>query len=466
MLNYFPQYFANRAIICYLVTLAVVSFVFMGHILPFQFMLFGLGAVLIFFLASNRQTKAWRSMSPKGFSSRLFSTALVIRLVYTVFIYFYFTAMTGQPHGYGAADELFYEEMGGLWRNYGYDVFSQQISDTELSDSGYPAWLAFEKLLFGTGVLIPHLIKCFFDAGTCVLIYKLGSRNFGDSTGRMAAIFCMLMPNFWYYCGVSLKETEMVFLTVLFAERTDYLLRSPRFRLKKLVLPVLCPLALFTFRTVLATVLVLALGVTLVFSSNRMSRAWKNMLYVVFFAGLVLVIVRMGIAEQIQEVWEASADNQSQGMEWRSQRVGGNAFAKYAGAAVFAPLIFTIPFPTMVEIPWQEPQMMFNGANFIKNIMSGFTILALFMLFFRGEWRKHVLPLAIMLGYLVVIAFSNFAQSERFHLPALPFELMFAAYGISQLKPKHKTWFSIWIVGIAVANVAWAWFKLAGRGMV
>jgi hypothetical protein len=33
-------------------------------------------------------------------------------------------------------------------------------------------------------------------------------------------------------------------------------------------------------------------------------------------------------------------------MEWRSTRVGGNSFAKYATAGVFAPLIFTIPFPT------------------------------------------------------------------------------------------------------------------------
>ena len=35
---------------------------------------------------------------------------------------------------------------------------------------------------------------------------------------------------------------------------------------------------------------------------------------------------------------------------------GGNAFAKYAGTAVFAPLIFTIPFPTMVNTPYQENQ--------------------------------------------------------------------------------------------------------------
>jgi lipopolysaccharide export LptBFGC system permease protein LptF len=69
-------------------------------------------------------------------------------------------------------------------------------------------------------------------------------------------------------------------------------------------------------------------------------------------------------------------------------------------------------------------------------------------------------------GYLVVLVFSNFAHSERFHFPILAFELMFAAYGVSMLKNKHKRWYVIWLVFVCVANIAWAWIKLAGRGMV
>lgn len=109
--------------------------------------------------------------------------------------------------------------------------------------------------------------------------------------------------------------------------------------------------------------------------------------------------------------------------------------------------------------------MMMNGANFVKNIISGLTILALFLLLKRGDWRKHVLPIAVMCGYLVVLVFSNFAHSERFHFPALALELMFAAYGVTQLTNKHKRWFVIWLVVICIANVAWAYIKLKGRGM-
>ena len=108
--------------------------------------------------------------------------------------------------------------------------------------------------------------------------------------------------------------------------------------------------------------------------------------------------------------------------------------------------------------------MMLNGANFIKNIMSGFVIFAMFSLLFSGEWRKHVLPLALTGGYLVVLVFSNFAHAERFHFPVLGLELLFAAYGVSLVKNKQKRWYTLWLIGIALVNLAWAYIKLAGRG--
>ena len=118
----------------------------------------------------------------------------------------------------------------------------------------------------------------------------------------------------------------------------------------------------------------------------------------------------------------------------------------------------------MVDVPNQENQMMMNGANFIKNVLSGFVIFALVTLLLRGDWRKHVLPIAVTAGYLVVLVFSNFAHSERFHFPVLAFELMFAAYGVSLMTNKHKRWYTIWLVAVCIIINAWSWIKLAGRG--
>ncbi len=465
MLTYFPKFFSSRAIICYVVTLALVSMAFMSHALPFQFMLFGLVPVVVFFVYSNKLSMDWQKFNPRIFTKKLFVTALLIRIAYVVFIYFYYIEMTGEPHAFHKGDEGLYQLLGEIWRNEGFGAMKFEMSWMPFSDSGYAWWLGFEYLLFGTHVLTARFLKCFINAFTCVLIYNLAKRNFGEAVGRMAAVFCMLMPNMWYYCGVTLKETEMAFLTVLFAERADLVFHSPKIKLAGLILPGVCILVMFTFRTALGSVMFAALAAALIFSSKKQLEMWKKVLYSAVFAIWMFMTVGVEIVQEAQELWEAKETNQSVGYEWRATRENGNTFAQYATASVFAPLIFTIPFSSMVAISNQENQMMMNGANFIKNIMSGLTIFALFIMLFSGDWRKHVLPIALTCGYLVVLVFSNFAHSERFHFPVLAFELMFAAFGVSQLKNKHKRWFGMWLIGICIANIIWAWIKLAGRGM-
>lgn len=437
----------------------------MRYALPFQFMLFGVVPVFIFFLYSNRLSMDWQRFSSRMFVKKLFVTALVIRICYVVFIYFYYISMTGIPHMFHPGDELLYREMGLLWAQQSYDEFRSQIKMfVAFSDSGYCWWLAIENLVLGTHVLPPRIIKCFIDAFSCVLMYHLAKRSFGEAAGRMTALFCMLMPNMWYYCGVTLKETEMAFLVILFAERADYVLRAPKITIKELAIPVLTILAVFTFRTALAAVMFAALAAALIFSSSKQLVLWKKVLYSSVFAIWMVMTVGVEIVQETQDLWAGRSTNQSSG--YGDKAVSGNTFAQYASAAVFAPAIFTIPFSSMVSTPGQENQMMMNGANFTKNIMSGLTIFALFLLLLSGNWRKHVLTIALTSGYLVVLVFSTFAHSERFHFPVLAFELMFAAYGITQLKNKHKRWFVIWLVFVAAANVGWAWIKLAGRGII
>ena len=100
--------------------------------------------------------------------------------------------------------------------------------------------------------------------------------------------------------------------------------------------------------------------------------------------------------------------------------------------------------------------------------VSGFTIMALVVLLLSGKWRDHLLPLSFMLGYVVVLTMSAFAHSERFHQPAMPFELMFAAYGVSIMltKRKYERWFEYWCGVMFIAAIAWNWFKLKGRGII
>lgn len=464
MLNYFPRYCSVRAIYCYLITLALTGIIFSKYILPFQYMLFGIVPVVVFFTFSNRLTMNWQRSTSLTFSKMLFVTALVLRILYVIFIYFYYIEMTGEPFAYHKGDEGLYHDMGALWRTYGYRTFVEQLNEyIDFSDSGYCWWVAIVYLITGVDVLPLHILKCIIDAFSCVLIYNLARRNFGEEVGRMAAIFYLLMPNMWYYCGVTLKETEMVFLLILFVERSDAVLRSSKIKFAGIILPVICILLMFTFRTALGAVMVASFVAGLIFTTSKQLQDWKKIVYGSVFAIWMIATVGVEMIQETKDMWAERTENQATGYEWRAET---NSFAKYATSVVFAPMIFTIPFSSMVVTPDQENQMMMNGANFIKNIISGFTVFAIISLLLSGEWRKHIVLMATTLGYLLVLAFSNFAHSERFHFPVLAFELVLAAYGVSLMKNKQKRWYMFWIIGICIANIAWSWIKLAGRDLI
>lgn len=453
----------------YFAALALVSALFFSYAMPLVWVLFGAVEVCAFFYFCNVLTKSWRLLHPDVFVRKLFVTSLIIRLVYMVFAYFFYDAMTGQPFMFHSADEQFYYAMSKVWSEHGLGGLRREMemAIVNFSDSGEIYWAAFICKIFGPYIMPVRMGHCLVSALTCVLIYHLSKRHFGEGLGRMSAIFCMLMPNLIYYCGIHLKETEMVFLTVFFVDCVDRMLSNNKFDVTYFILAVIALLAQFTFRTVLGIVEILGTLVALVLVRGHLGNWWKRIGMMLAIA-IVLSATAIGdrIMREVDVVWEGKMMNQRIGMLGRAEKEGGNAFSAYASQTVFAPLIFTLPFPTMVEIPDQENQQMLNGGNYVKNVMSFFVIFALISILLNGEWRKHVMPIAVMGGYLVVIAFSNFAHSERFHQPAMPFELMFAAVGISMLKKKHLKWFDYWLGFLLVVNVAWAWFKLAGRGLV
>ncbi|MCE1154969.1 MAG: hypothetical protein LWW91_02400, partial [Bacteroidales bacterium] len=171
------------------------------------------------------------------------------------------------------------------------------------------------------------------------------------------------------------------------------------------------------------------------------------------------------ISNEIEEVWESRKINQQESYEWRSSREDGNRLARNISSAYLAPAIFIIPFPTMVHVESQQNQMLLHGGYYVKNVMAFFVFVALLMLFTTKKIREHLLLLSFTFGYLLVIAFSSFAHSERFHLPVLPLLLILAAYGVENVSPKLKVFFVPYLVVLLVLFVAWSWFKLAGRGL-
>lgn len=480
--SFIPKRVTSWAMLTYVAAMFCCNVLFASYMLHWQWWFFGAIEVLGFFYFANRLSKGWFYIKSLHFTQKLFWIAFFLRAVWVVISYILYQNWTGTAFSIDAADELFYNEVAqyaaNMMRNGDWNIYSniQEYSGgTQYSDMGYPIYLTFIYWIFGGSIIVARLIKAILGAWTVILMYKFASRNFGEQVGRMTAIMCMLMPNLIYYCSFQLKEVEMVFLCILFAERADFLLRKGRLAFMPTAALMLIPAFMFMIRTALAAVMVMAFFCALLLSSERIVSWGRRALLLTLalvFAGVVLT-TSTSIGQDITKMWQTRGSNQQVNMEWRAVRTdaaGGvsNNLAKYAGAAVFAPMIFTIPFPTMNDVPGQDNQKMIHGGNFVKNILSFFTIASMFILLFSGDWRKYVLPLAILCGYLVVLVFSNFAQSERFHLPIVPFTLMFAAYGISKMNEVWwvKKYYPYWCALMFVAAIAWNWFKLAGRGMI
>ena len=116
----------------------------------------------------------------------------------------------------------------------------------------------------------------------------------------------------------------------------------------------------------------------------------------------------------------------------------------------------------------QLAQMQLAGGSYIKNLFSFFVITVLFLMLISGDWRRHVFILAYTCGYLVVLVFSGYAQSGRFHMPIWSMLMLFAAYGVQLAKGNKniRNGFHQVVLLEVLACLAWNWFKLKGRGLI
>lgn len=473
-----PKWIIGSSIAFFFISM-IVCWIFFGRMPNWDLVFVASLSVVLFFGTSNYMSKRLCNVSEKRFLKNILYVGFTIRIIWVLYLYFIFNPnYYGTTFGDGADVEWyipFGQALADWITNDTYSTFPQIIDSymSAIDDVGYPMLLAIEYVLTGkeSDVFVPMLVKSIMGAYCAIFIYRVAKRHFGVGTARIAALFVCLNPNMIYWCGTMMKEAEMVFFCCMAVDKLDQGLSSgDKLTLRALWPGILVGLVLFFMRTALGLALFLGVLAHIVFASSRVISLAKKII-----AGiLVITTLLIGVGDRIFEqskryIDVVRSDAQQVNMEWRSNREGGNSFAKYATASVFAPLIFTIPFPTMnMAHEWQLSQVQLSGGNYIKNILSFFVIMVLLLLLLSGEWRKHVFILAYLCGYLVVLVFSGFAQSGRFHMPIWPMLMLFAAYGIQIAKGnvRLRKGFNIVLMTEVLICLIWNWFKLKGRGLI
>ena len=466
------HYFLRRATIVYFIALVVCCLLFFDHLMTWYWIMAGVVEVLLFYYLSLQCEIGWKNRSSKSIENRLFLVTLIVRFLWIFGFYFFTTEVWHtpweQPIGTSMDSSAYFDE--ALWlidMIKAGDISPYLLyASSRIDDVGYPVFLALCNLISDNSILFTRIPNAFFDAWTVVLTYRLANRNFCDSVGRLSAYFVILMPMVIFYSGTTMKESLMLMLSMWAVERGDFVIREKLFRSWHLVSFAVLVILLTFIRTALAWVIVLAFICALVFSSEKIINQSRRIviLFLVIFVGATFFGGR--ILEQSESLME-QANSTGANFEYRANRAGGNTLVSGLNKLVFAPLIFTLPFPTMVTIEGQNIQQLQNGGYYLKNVLSFFCIFALFTLLPKKRWRSNVMIIAFLLGYLMALGLSSFAQSGRFHHPALPMEMIFAAYGISQIKTiKQAKWFDYFLAVEFFVIIFWNWFKLRGRGLV
>ena len=450
-----------------------------GYVPKYDLILTAAISIVLFFFVGRSMSNKFSLFGEKKFLRSVFTVGLVVRIRWILYMFFVFNPRYfGTRHGDGADTDWFmgFGKYLAEWIG-GDSMYSlSQIIDINMSaidDVAYPMILGIEYLLTGgiSDVLIPYIIKSIMGAYCAVCAYRITKRHFGEGAARIAAIFVCLNPNIIYWCGTMMKEAEMVFFCCMAVDKFDEALFSnSQLTIKSLLPGILCGLVLLFMRTTLGLVVFAAVMLHIVLADTRIISVGKK----IFMGVMTVLVLSVAVGDHLLGqskgyIEKAQSDYQHTNMEWRSTRVGGNSFAKYATAGVFAPLIFTIPFPTFNQAyEAQLLQVQLAGGSYIKNILSFFVILMLIQFLITGEWRKHVFILGYTCAYLVVLVFSGFAQSGRFHMPIWPMLMILAAHGIQIAKTdkKMRKWFIYALFAEVFVCLAWNWFKLAGRGMI
>lgn len=467
MIHYLPNQISQRAVLVYVVSLAVVSIVFVNYAMGIGYMALGCLWVFSFFFLVCRCSKDWQKIPSKLYAEYIFMIALALRVVWVFASYFFYISKTGIPFEFLARDSLAYHEdavwlAGEPWSATWNYLFGHIIG---VADSGYPFFLTILYKIIGPNIIITRLINSLISCCTCLLIYKMSTRTFGEEVARLAGIMMAFMPNLIIYCGYHLKETVMIFLLVACLERIDSLIRSKRVTVLNVTVPTLLVGSLFLFRTALGAAAGLAFATAiLVSSAPGMKRIGKRLALIGWSVLAIVVFAGGTIASELEGLWEDREENAIR--KRTEQTLRGNQWAQYATGTVMAPMIFVLPFATMVDVDEQYTQQAKSGGNYIRNFMGFFALLAIYEALRRKEWRNYVLIGSFVAAYLGVVSLSGFSNSERFLLPGLPGLIMMWAYGVSTLRRPTYRLLIAWSIVVLAMEVAWAFFKIGSRGLI
>lgn len=413
----------------------------------------------------------WAYLKSRVFKFYLFFGSFVIGLLSVVSLQILFYIDHGDGFGFNAQDSLkYFDNARAIASNIrsGQDWLSNIYPYIKLEDSGFPMLGGALFFIFQESIYVLILLNIFLKGMSSIYVYKIGILVLGELESRFASILFMLIPASYYYVGVFLKETFMVYLLLfcvfhimlIFGNKAGKL---PQNRSKsigvsasKIIVTMILMLMIRPANTML---LVVVIFFNYIFQKRSLNI--QSVLLAIMLLLSIAFLVNSPLTQDSLDLIDKSSTQFENSIEFQANREGGNTLATNASVALLYPLSFVGPLPTIIQTQGQEHYWIHMAGNYYLATMSIFLLFALWRAF---RQRDNSLLFLLVTGYLLMMTIAGHSTSVRRYLPIVPFVIIMIPYGIAYLKKNIVLIYFIYSIFVAFLIFSWNYFKLVGRG--
>jgi 4-amino-4-deoxy-L-arabinose transferase-like glycosyltransferase len=447
----------------------LISVLFFDFAMPIGILLAGLMVVFLFFFGVNYFSSQWIQRSFDQLELRIFLIALLVRIVFLGYLYlltFWFDPGSF-PFEINAADSWVYHnvtlELADAPMSQWIEIIEARMKSR--SDFGYPIYQGLLYSFFGPNTIVVRLFNAVLGSATIVIIGRIVNISWGDAHARMTSIIGMLFPTLIWYCGIQLKETLMIFLVVLSFYLIWRLRYQSKWNLWFIVLAFVICFSLFFFRTFLAALVFVSMMLLFIpFRKNVLSSTLivSLMLAVYLFYSLA---ISSDVFSDVNSQIEDSSDFFSRNLENEKSLLGDVKFDQVALAPLIVAGAAITPFPSYLNTEARQLSIFSRFQNdLVRNMMYFFMYVGLYYTF-KKRFKEYIGIIFFLVAYLGVITSAANSFQARFHMPIIPFVVIFIGVGVVEFKSRSNRAWLVYLLFIFIAQLSWTYFKLNIRGI-
>ncbi len=370
----------------------------------------------------------------RGWLTKLVMGALLLRLG-AVFVVHY---VAPSPYFF-ALDMIQYEREGQMlslhWQGLGPEPVLQSARQF-----AYPYINAFFHYLLGASTMGMVVLNMFAGTWTALLTFMIGREMLSERVGKVAAVLVAVYPSLILWSVLNIRDaltTCIVAFVVLVA------VRSPRRRLRSLIVLAGAMIVLSTFRDYMGILLLAGIGMGSIAAVRRGRVGTTMVVGTALTLVVVLLAVRFGMfsVEVIQDPLATAAQ-----LRTGLQQGAGSVFGAGADTGTIGGAIRYLPmglaFFLFAPFPWaitSTLQLVTLPEVFLWYSLMPFTVMG-FRAVMGSKSRQSLVVISVLMVVLVTYALveGNFGTAYRHRAQMMPLFFIFTAVGAVQYRLRRE----------------------------